>query len=81
MIMSRSHPFSSGKQTILRHAISATRQRIMAVGADIGAGIARLSERHRQRRALARLDHRLLRDIGLSADIVQDELRRPFWRR
>lgn len=78
--MSRSHPFSSGKQTTLRLAMSLARRTAMTVAADIGASIECLSERHRQRRALARLDHRLLRDIGLSAEIVQDELRRPFWR-
>ncbi|MDZ4736443.1 MAG: DUF1127 domain-containing protein [Rhodospirillaceae bacterium] len=37
-------------------------------------------ERRRQRRALARLDRRLLDDIGLSADDVRAECDRPFWR-
>ena len=37
-------------------------------------------ERRKQRRALARLDDRLLRDIGLSAADVEGELSKPFWR-
>ena len=37
-------------------------------------------ERRKQRRALARLDDRLLRDIGLSAADVEGEVSKPFWR-
>ncbi len=37
-------------------------------------------ERTRQRRALARLDDHLLRDIGLSRAAVVRESRKPFWR-
>jgi len=39
------------------------------------------AETTRQRRALARLDDRLLRDIGLTRTDVEAELRRPPWRR
>ncbi len=38
------------------------------------------SERGRQRRHLARLDDRLLRDIGVSRAEVEAEISRPFWR-
>ncbi len=34
-----------------------------------------------QRHALARLDDRLRRDVGLSQSEVAWELRKPFWRR
>ena len=34
---------------------------------------------HRQRRALRRLDPRLLRDIGVSKAEIEREARRPFW--
>lgn len=78
--MLRSYPFSSGKQITLHQAMSAARQRVMTVAADIGTAIGHMPERRRQRRALALLDHRLLNDIGLSAEIAQDELKRPFWR-
>lgn len=38
------------------------------------------AERARQRRHLARLDDRLLRDIGVSRVEVEAEISRPFWR-
>jgi uncharacterized protein YjiS (DUF1127 family) len=37
-------------------------------------------ERRRQRVALARLDDRMLRDIGLTAADVEGETSKPFWR-
>ncbi len=36
-------------------------------------------ERDQQRRALAQLDARMLKDIGLSRAEVATELRMPFW--
>ncbi len=36
-------------------------------------------ERDRQRHALAQLDARMLKDIGLSRAEVDLELRKPFW--
>jgi uncharacterized protein YjiS (DUF1127 family) len=36
-------------------------------------------ERSRQRRALAELDDRLLRDIGLTRSQAQSEAAKPFW--
>ena len=38
------------------------------------------SRRARQRRALARLDDRLLRDIGLTRHQAERAARKPFWR-
>jgi len=38
-------------------------------------------QRRRQRRALARLDDRLLRDIGVDAADAVAEVAKPFWRR
>ena len=35
--------------------------------------------RRRNRRALARLDQHLLRDIGLSSDEAWTEAAKPFW--
>ncbi len=37
-------------------------------------------ERDRQRHALAQLDARMLKDVGLSRAEVDLELRKPFWR-
>jgi uncharacterized protein YjiS (DUF1127 family) len=37
--------------------------------------------RARERRELATLDHRTLRDLGLSASEIQWEASKPFWRR
>lgn len=42
-------------------------------------GVADSLERARQRRALSRLDTRLLRDLGLQRDHVHGELRKWFW--
>ena len=36
-------------------------------------------ETARQRRALSRLDDRMLRDVGLTREQVMRELGRPFW--
>jgi len=38
------------------------------------------AERARQRRHLARLDARLLEDIGLTATEAAAEVEKPFWR-
>ena len=38
------------------------------------------NERARQRRRLARLDDRLLGDLGLSRVDAEQEARKPFWR-
>ena len=37
-------------------------------------------ERHRQRRHLARLDERLMRDIGIDRATAEFEISKPFWR-
>lgn len=37
-------------------------------------------ERSRQRRALMKLDRRLLRDIGIGGIEADNEARKPFWR-
>ncbi len=42
--------------------------------------IAVWQERRRQRFILARLDDRMLRDIGLNAADVDAEVSKPFWR-
>jgi uncharacterized protein YjiS (DUF1127 family) len=47
--------------------------------ASIGL-IARWIERTRQRRALAGLDHRALRDIGITRAEAAREAAKPFWR-
>lgn len=36
-------------------------------------------ERHQQRRQLARLDDRLLRDIGVDRATAELEISKPFW--
>ena len=55
---------------------SGLRRTLMALAARAEACISR----GRQRRALAELDDRLLRDIGLTAYDVTYEASKPFWR-
>jgi uncharacterized protein YjiS (DUF1127 family) len=38
------------------------------------------SARQRQRQALAELDDRMLRDLGLTPQDVRREIEKPFWR-
>ena len=47
----------------------------------LAAAIRQMAARSRQRRALARLDDTLLRDIGLTRRDVVREVGKPFWRR
>lgn len=41
--------------------------------------LAQWSQRSRSRRALARLDGHLLKDVGLTRDQALDQARRHFW--
>jgi len=49
-------------------------------GVALHAWIAAAAERQRTRRALAALDDRALRDVGLTRAQADAEARRPFWR-
>jgi uncharacterized protein YjiS (DUF1127 family) len=44
------------------------------------AALARMQQRRRERRQLAELDERLLRDIGVERADALREARKPFWR-
>lgn len=58
------------------------RELFPALGGAIAAIVARMlawRDRACQRRALLRLDDRLLRDIGLTRCDVQNESAKPFW--
>lgn len=50
-----------------------------AVMAVVGT-VARWHHRAQQRRQLAALDARMLRDIGVSQAAAAEEARKPFWR-
>jgi uncharacterized protein YjiS (DUF1127 family) len=70
-----------------RYNVSATRiglkpRRSYVLGAVVGLfeQLAVWQERRRQRYFLARLDDRMLRDIGLTSVDVQHEVSKPFWR-
>lgn len=63
-----------------RPARSAFRWPASAILRTLLGWAGRCAERNRQRRALARLDDRLLRDIGLSRADAETELREPPWR-
>lgn len=51
----------------------------MSAFAAIGAFLDRAFERRRQRRSLALLDRRLLKDVGLSPEAAEQEIRRSLW--
>lgn len=61
--------------------ISASRQPRSDGLPQVLVTIAAALERHRQRKRLAELDPRLLRDIGVLAEEAWRESRRPFWQR
>lgn len=48
--------------------------------ARLGAWLCLCGEKGRQRRALARLDARLLADVGLTRAEAARECAKPFWR-
>ena len=56
-------------------------QRRLGVLASCWSWLVRCRERRRQRHALAALDERLLRDIGLSRMQAGVETCKPFWKK
>lgn len=46
----------------------------------LGALVRCWMTRCRTRQALAKLDDRLLRDVGLTREMIRDEISKPFWR-
>lgn len=50
------------------------------LAARVAATLATWSARRRQRRRLAELPERLLRDVGLDRTAAAGEARKPFWR-
>ena len=57
-------------------------RRSLVLGAVVGLfdQLSVWQDRRRQRFTLARLDDRMLRDIGLTSVDVQHEISKPFWR-
>jgi len=56
---------------------------LRALDSSLSAALKMLSiwdRRHRDRLHLASLDHRMLRDIGISNADVEHEASKPFWR-
>ena len=51
-----------------------------AIAATLYDHVATWQDRRRQRHALARLDDRMLRDIGITRGDVWREINKPFWR-
>lgn len=52
---------------------------IATFAVQVALVITRCSQRYRSRRALAALDDRLLRDVGLTRGAARAEAGRPFW--
>ena len=53
---------------------------IMSVLQAIGDTVYRWTQRARQRRHLAQLDERLLKDIGIAPLAAEWEANKPFWK-
>jgi uncharacterized protein YjiS (DUF1127 family) len=53
---------------------------LFATVAAVGELIATWQRRARERRELATMDHRTMRDLGISPTDVQFEAGKPFWR-
>jgi uncharacterized protein YjiS (DUF1127 family) len=49
-------------------------------GGGLAAWIRAAADRWRQRRALAEIDDRMLRDMGISRSQAMAEAAKPFWR-
>ena len=73
---------AGGRSTAARHDAGFGRLVVAALrlARDGFATLGLWRERAQQRRALAELDDRLLRDIGLTRMEVKFESRKPFWR-
>jgi uncharacterized protein YjiS (DUF1127 family) len=54
-------------------------RRMQALAVFACARLLRWHERSRQRRALLALNHRMLKDIGITRGEAEREGRRPFW--
>jgi uncharacterized protein YjiS (DUF1127 family) len=75
------------ERAMYRYNVSATRlslkpRRSYVLQAVVGVfeHLAVWQDRRRQRFTLARLDDRMLRDIGLTYADVEGEITKPFWR-
>jgi len=64
----------------LHDTSQATLAGAVAAFAAVGEVVATWRRRARERRELANLDHRTLRDLGISPTDVQFEANKPFWR-
>jgi uncharacterized protein YjiS (DUF1127 family) len=53
---------------------------LAATVSAIGQLVATWRRRVRERRELASLDHRTIRDLGISPTEIQFEANKPFWR-
>jgi len=52
----------------------------LALPSRVGAWCRRCCERYEQRRHLAELDERMLKDIGITPRQAEQESAKPFWR-
>jgi uncharacterized protein YjiS (DUF1127 family) len=64
----------------LHDTSQATLAGAVAAFAAVGEVLATWRRRAQERRELANIDHRTLRDLGISPTDVQFEANKPFWR-
>lgn len=61
------------------HSLSARAGRPQSLWSRVFGNLAAMATLARHRKALEKLDPRLLRDIGLTSEEAQAELSRPIW--
>lgn len=67
-------------ERLMRHGWAPRRRRPVALRHAALALIRQWRERIRQRMQLARLDARMLRDVGITPSEAEHECNKPFWR-
>jgi uncharacterized protein YjiS (DUF1127 family) len=70
---------SAAARSSASRALNGVRRGVAIIGSALSARFRLFRQRASQRQALARLNDRLLRDVGLSREEADAEASKPFW--